>query len=97
MTELTKARSSAAAANSLAGDPLSGGGTDEEAAGGIANMRVVNAAKVIFLGSLVQNTIFTVDRLKHQHAIVSTFTQDCFEYGKAPERCLSFVLLQGKG
>lgn len=45
MMELTKApKDSAAAVN----DPLSGEGAedDEEAAGGIANMRVVNASKV---------------------------------------------------
>lgn len=48
MTELTKARPSAAAADALAGDPLSrGGGTDDEAVGGIANVRVINASKVI--------------------------------------------------
>lgn len=65
MIELTKAPSSAAVANSLACDPLSGGGTDEEAAGGIANMRVVNAAKVlVWPVDLLSRTNFALDRQK---------------------------------
>lgn len=45
MAELTKPRKAASPSD----DPLSGatgGGEDEEEAGGIANMRVVNASKV---------------------------------------------------